>query len=125
VSLDHYPATAHHSGVLLRVLLMLLVVDVSGIAHVGLDMLDALRGTSTETEECEDDCGDCPPGCVSCHCWHGAPAPREVLSSLGDDSAAGLWLTPVEVSVAPRAARAPVGADPDSVYRPPRRCLHV
>jgi hypothetical protein len=111
---------------LLRVCVVLLSVEVSGLAHTCLDLCDAFSGVaSAEAESCDDDCGDeCPPGCPNCHCWRGAPAPDEALSLVSADAASVSSFTRADVSVVPPAAKAPAGADPASIYRPPRSRAH-
>jgi hypothetical protein len=109
----------------LRLCIVLLSVEVSGLAHTGLDLFDALRGLATEAEDCEEDCGgECPPGCVSCHCAHGTTTPQEVFLWIEHGPARVVVSVSAEVSAAPPATQAPAGADPSSIYRPPRRSLH-
>lgn len=109
-------------AMLLRVCVLLLSVEVSGLVHAGLDVLEALRGeSSAHAEQCDDDCGDeCPPGCPNCHCWRGATSPDPDVAAVVVDVPALPCASVAQVSVVPCAAEAPPGADPSSIYRPPR-----
>jgi hypothetical protein len=103
--------------VLMRVLVLFFFFELSGLTHAALDIVGA--GEETAHSDCEDEEAghECPPGCAGCHCWHaGTPTPalpivHEWLAISAPRSHAGF--TPL-IAVAPR------GADPDSVYRPPR-----
>ena len=113
-------------SMMLRLCAVLLSLEVSGLVHAGLDVVEALRGESTEhAEECDDDCGDeCPPGCPNCHCWRGATSPDPDVSAVVVDAPAVSRASVARVSVVPSAAKAPPGADPSSIYRPPRSRAH-
>ncbi len=106
--------------VAIRVLALLLAVEVSGLAHAASDGYAAFAGSAQHEN---GDCGgdqdhECAPGCPNCHCWHaGLP---------GSPAAPDCALTPPtsasvdQIGFVPYAAMAPPGADPESVYRPPR-----
>ena len=101
--------------VALRLLVLLFSAELSGVTHAVLDVL-ADEGAH-ESEDCEEDGHECPPGCPGCHCWHaGAPTPplpftcefKVVISQVA------------KFGFTPHADVPTQGADPDSVYRPPR-----
>lgn len=101
--------------VALRLLVLLFSAELSGATHTVLDVF--AEDGSHESDDCEEDGHECPPGCPGCHCWHaGTPTPPPAIS----------WQSTLIVSqvakagFTPSAEVPPQGADPDSVYRPPR-----
>jgi hypothetical protein len=60
----------------LRVLTLILAAQFSGIVHTTFDVAASLGVTEHPDDGCDGDTQDheCPPGCPSCHCSHGALA---------------------------------------------------
>jgi hypothetical protein len=60
----------------LRVLALAFAAQFSGIVHTTLDVAASLGMTDHPDDGCDGDAQhhDCPPGCPSCHCSHGALA---------------------------------------------------
>lgn len=105
----------------LRVLALLMVAEVSGAAHLGLDIYDLSSGTDHHEshEDCDDEHTDheCPPGCLSCHCAHAAM----VLTALPAERLVQAPLAELTQQPFPSRARLLVGStDLESIYRPPR-----
>lgn len=114
-------ATVVTCFVLLRVCVFMLVGELSGLAHIGLDLFETLQGREHHVE---DDCGDqqgheCPPGCVNCHSSHAVPAIAAAPQPEVDTTPC-VEPPRTEPSVVPYAGLKPAGSDPDSPYRPPR-----
>jgi hypothetical protein len=68
----------------LRLLVVLFAAEFSGAVHTALDVAAALGVMEHPDDGCDSDeqDHDCPPGCPSCHCAHGALAwtpPRSEL----------------------------------------------
>lgn len=103
---------------LLRLLAVLLVGELSGALHTVLDAAASVGLVAHPEDDCDQGDGhECPPGCTSCHCSHGAVA----------------WAAPqmdVRVAIVHAPARAdgfvpserlpPPGVDRARLYRPPR-----
>ena len=108
---------------LLRVFALFVASELSGLAHTGTDVYESFAGHEQHHEaDCEEEEAghECPPGCPNCHCAHASHA-VVVLSGLACQTA----LTPLptvarRVGFVPYAALVPSGADPASLYRPPR-----
>jgi hypothetical protein len=107
-----------------RVVALLMMLELSGAAHLALDGYELLSGEQHQQghEDCEDEQSgrECPPGCLNCHCAHAAvvavaPCLEATYRALHGPE-----------RVAPPRARAlghPVTSERDSIYRPPR--LHA
>lgn len=97
----------------LRVLVVLVSVELSGVTVVACD--DAGDGCCTDCPV-ENNGKECPPGCPNCHCSHGGvslpPAFESTPITLGRINTL-VMPAPYEASV-PRAPPVP------GVYRPPR-----
>ena len=102
---------------LLHIVVLVLSAEVSGTLHAALDV--AVEGglVAHPDDDCERDCRECPPGCLSCHCTHAASAWNTPL-----------W-TPVDAQLALRARAsvsseyddlAPTGPERGRIDRPPR-----
>lgn len=59
--------------VLMRVLAAWFTIELSGVAHAGLDVASELGFAEHPDDDC-DESHECPPGCTSCHCAHGVVA---------------------------------------------------
>lgn len=103
--------------VVVRLFVLLFSAELAGVTHAVLDVF-VCEGAH-ESEDCDEGEGghECPPGCPSCHCWHaGTPTPplpivcelQVVVSQVA------------KLGFTPSTEAPPQGADPDSVYRPPR-----
>jgi hypothetical protein len=105
--------------VTMRVLVLLFTVELSGLSHAALDVLSAASGDLHAESDCEDEEGghECPPGCPSCHCWHAGTPSTPLRMEPGRRIV--LKLT-AELGFVPAQTMPPAGADPASVYRPPR-----
>ncbi len=114
-------ATVVTCFVLLRVCVFLLMGELSGLAHTGLDLFEALQGLEHHVEDdCDDQQGhECPPGCVNCHSSHAVPAIPAAPQPEVDTTP---FVEPprTKPSSVPYAGLKPAGSDPDSPYRPPR-----
>lgn len=100
----------------LRLIAILLSLELSGFAHAAVDGVEACSGVAQhEAGGCEG--ADCAPGCPSCHHWHAGLPPAPLPPASGAASPDGPRR---EATLAPYSAMPPYGADPDSVYRPPR-----
>ena len=105
--------------VVVRVLVALTAVQMTGFPHAVADVVIALQsdGGHHEDEDCpyDKDGRECPPGCPSCHCVHlmGAlpPLAPPVLIELP---------TVTELGLVPYEAQAPPGLALPALYRPPR-----
>jgi hypothetical protein len=105
----------------LRVLVVLVSVQSTGVLHLAADAVDAIADGSQHREgDCDDpDSGrDCPPGCPSCHCTHGMMAAIPVPP--GTVSPAQPPAQPDEAHFWSEEQAPPQGAL-TSVFRPPRR----
>ncbi len=110
----------HRVVVVLRLIVAMTAVQITGIPHVAADMIVAMQSDDHEDhshENCpnDDDGRQCPPGCPSCHCTHAmsalpVAAPPTVLDRL----------IPMEMAIAPYKAQGPPNPDPITLYRPPR-----
>lgn len=105
------------SVAILRVLVLLFSAELSGLTHAAVD-ISGLDGAH-QTDDCDDEKGghECPPGCPSCHCWH-AGTPTAPLAMHFEMQVVVLQVS--RPGFIPVTKAAPRGADPDSVYRPPR-----
>lgn len=103
--------------VVVRVIVAVTAAHITGIPHVVRDVVAAVHGDNVTHEQCpnEEDGRECPPGCPSCHCAH----PMNALPSASPPMVLE-FLIPIEVAMAPYGAQAPPGAEPTSLYRPPR-----
>jgi hypothetical protein len=105
--------------VALRVFAVLLGLELAGVGHAVVDLVECVAAEAGEAhEQCPPDgaCDDCPPGCPSCHCANRVTsvAPnRAPLPSVVETPPADAWLRFAERGVSP-------GPEPSSVYRPPR-----
>lgn len=105
-----------------RILGVVLLLQVSGMAHAVVDTWDALANHSQPCSDgCENDNSgrECPPGCPKCHCSHVSPAvlqarSGEIVALLTSDGAATL---------VPHEASAPSTGQPLFVFRPPKFAL--
>lgn len=106
---------------LLRVCALLLVGELSGLAHTGLDVFESLNGLAQhDADDCDDGKGhECPPGCPNCHCWHAAPSVVATLQLVGHEGPLVATVA-AKVSTVPYTGRQPAGAHPHCPYRPPR-----
>jgi hypothetical protein len=103
----------------LRALVLLFAAELSGLTHAALDISASLSGAQHAASDCDDTEGghECPPGCPNCHCWHaGTPAPQPAIARDLVRIASSVH----EAGLVPYSGQAPSGADPASVYRPPR-----
>lgn len=105
---------------LLRLLALFVSTELAGVVHTALDVTDTLSGAEHPHDDCDAEAGhECPPGCVNCHCTHGAvawAAPRvasvprlEAVHPSGN-----------ETGFVPLADLPPAGPDLPALYRPPR-----
>ncbi|MFT3926823.1 MAG: hypothetical protein QM778_30035 [Myxococcales bacterium] len=109
--------------VLLRVFALFVTAEVSGLAHLGTDLVEAMAGADHvhehEHEDCEDEESghECPPGCPNCHHAHSAV----VLGVLAPETHLEPLLGPERpTGFVPYSEMVRAGADPASLYRPPR-----
>lgn len=109
-----------YAALLLRCLVLLIAIQVSGVGHVLVDAASWFADDTHETSDCDDQPGQpCAPGCPRCHCHHptsvSVPAPNlaELLPLFGSESE----LTSLDDQQAPH------GPAPPSIYRPPRANL--
>lgn len=105
--------------VALRLLVMIVSVQSTGVLHVVADVFaEVVEGSAHRTKDCDDESGpECPPGCPSCHCLHGMvavdPLPPADVSSLRPpvpEREVTWW---VDTQTVPSGAQT-------SVFRPPR-----
>jgi hypothetical protein len=102
----------------LRALSLLVLADLSGLAHTALD----LTGSAHEAygEDCDGGGQDheCPPGCPNCHAGHAGlaspPLAREVVLEPAPALARVELPPPAYDRTQPRAP------DQSALYRPPR-----
>jgi hypothetical protein len=112
---------ARVAAVVLRLLSLLLATELSGAVHAASDIAASLAGTEHPSDDCDDEQGhECPPGCSSCHCTHGA------LGSVTPQLALVMSGKPVhrltgQAGFVPLDAMPPAGPDLTPLYRPPRR----
>ncbi len=108
-------------ALLVRTLVALLALQLSGLPHAIADVADAMVATEAgfSRHDCDDEPADtdCPPGCPSCHCAHANVLPSaqtaDLFAWLG--GLPGSELTDLTYhSNAPRQPLLP------SVFRPPR-----
>lgn len=105
-------------ALLLRVLVVLVSVELSGIAAVagvGIGCGEASTGCCTDCPA-EKNGNECPPDCPNCHCSHGSIALPPVFERLDAERAT----TDVTFFPRPREAGVPHAPHLPSVYRPPR-----
>lgn len=100
----------------IRLLVLLFSVELSGVAHAALDVFDS-EGQHTDDCDDEGEGHECPPGCPSCHCWHAGAPTAQLPIQWGTQL---LIPTRSEAGFVPTSGVPPQGADPESVYRPPR-----
>jgi len=102
---------------LLRLIPLLAVLELSGIAHVVADFFEVVIASGHHDSDCDDDQGGrpCDPGCAACHCAHGGPTvPSAGAQSVGQPRMiCTLESCPPQALFAPSPARAPP-------FRPPR-----
>lgn len=107
--------------VALRVLVVLLGLHVSGVAHAVEDAVNlVVTGHAEHEEQCPADgpCDDCPPGCPQCHCPN---AMRSVAPKAGAP-----FVLVAEAAIAPAvdaAMRVPLSPDLPGLFRPPQAAL--
>jgi hypothetical protein len=104
----------------LRLLLALVTLELSGLAHAGADAYQAAAGFAQHDQDCDDEEAghECPPGCPNCHCVHAAlvlAQPR-----CGETQLEALPPREQASGGVPSTDRVPAPQDPDSIYRPPR-----
>jgi hypothetical protein len=107
--------------VALRVLVVLLGLQVSGVVHAVEDGVSlAMAGHAEHEEQCPADgpCDDCPPGCPQCHC-------PNAMRSLAPKAGAPFVLVAEAASAAAldAAMRAPLSPDLPGLFRPPQADL--
>jgi hypothetical protein len=108
-------------SLVLQVVALFLLAELSGMAHAGIDLYETLAGFEHREH---DDCGDeeagheCPPGCPNCHCFHAGAVASAV--QLVATALIPLRTRVRQAGALPRVGVVPPGADPDSLYRPPR-----
>lgn len=100
---------------LMRLSAVFLVLQLSGAAHFMLDTF----ATNVHPDRCETGCeddaqGQCPPGCLTCHCVHANSSP---LSRTVEMVTAIITMQALVVLSVSDEAPSPTQA---SVYRPPR-----
>jgi hypothetical protein len=98
---------------------LLFAAELSGLTHAALDVSASLLGAQHTSSDCDDSEGghECPPGCPNCHCWHaGTPSPPPVL----ERGRVAIATVACDASFVQYRAHAKAGADPASIYRPPR-----
>jgi len=105
-------------GVILRVVIAFLSIELSGAVHSGLDCAASFGlGEHPEHDYEGGEDHDCPPGCPACHCAHGALAsgaiPLEVRFAVVQRSHR-------VISYVAYHARPPSATDLAPLYRPPR-----
>ena len=106
----------------LRMLALLMVVELSGLAHLTLDAFELVGAVDhhQDQDDCEDEEAghDCPPGCLNCHCAHAA-----ALVVAGPRFEGSCRATRLESELVAFPGRALVhhgATDLESIYRPPR-----
>ena len=109
-------------ALVLRALVLLVSVELSGLACVAAQMIAFGAETSAD---CCSDCPleksgkECPPGCPNCHCSYGGtalpPAVETELASAFDPE--------MNVPAAPVGVAEPRAPVMPGVYRPPRFAL--
>ena len=106
-----------------RALVLLFAVELSGLSHAALDVACSLTGCTHEESDCDESEGghECPPGCPSCHCWHAGAPTAPLRMEPGRRIVVALT---AQQGFVPGVAMPPAGADPDSIYRPPRAAAH-
>jgi hypothetical protein len=105
---------------LLRALLVVLGLQISGAAHAVVDAVAVLTDHAVEHDEpCPPSgpCDECPVGCPDCHC------PNAFRSGLPQSVATLLEPSHSEPLLAWFEQRAPVSPDPSLPFRPPRTLL--
>ena len=106
---------------LLRFLIVACALQLSGTAHLLLDLVGGSAVACIDTCDCADDGGadehGCPPDCPDCSCPHGRlpSLPPEVALAFPDQLAWDL-LAPWT----PYLSGAPPSPSPSCVERPPR-----
>jgi hypothetical protein len=102
----------------LRALVILMALQVSGVAAVAEQFAGSVETTAGCCTDCpmEQDGRECPPGCPNCHCSHGSVA----LPSVGKAQLTHAVDLPCRVAVTPHEATAPRAPRLRGVYRPPR-----
>lgn len=110
--------------VLLRMLAVLFAAQFSGVVHTALDVAAALGVTQHPDDGCDGDGGaedhECPPGCPSCHCSHGALAWSPPRAELGHV----VVYPPLQAAgFVPYERTPPRGAEVTPPDRPPRLAL--
>ena len=105
-------------ALVLRVLVVLVSVELSGLAAVA-EL--GFCGDETSADCCTDcpvekDGKQCPPGCPNCHCSHGGIALAPALETVGALVAA----IDVVILQPPHEAGVPHAPHLPGVYRPPR-----
>ena len=103
----------------LRIFAVVLLLQLSGIAHAAVDTWDSLANQSLHCSDgCEnDDRGqECPPGCPKCHCFHVSPV---VLQERAAEIVA-LPTSDGTCTLVPNEASAPSSGEPLFVFRPPK-----
>lgn len=103
----------------MRALVLLFAVELSGLTHAALDVACSIAGDTHQDDDCDEGEGghECPPGCPSCHCWH-AGAPTAPLRM--EPGRRIVLVMTAQQGFVPGVAMPPAGADPDTIYRPPR-----
>jgi hypothetical protein len=99
-----------------RLLVILLSVQLSGVAHEAAELaVSILAGHAEHEDECAPDrpCSDCPAGCANCHC---SPL-RSLLPHQVTHLRAGFAAGDVTYS---GESGSPPGPDLPSIFRPPR-----
>lgn len=110
-------------AIMLRALVALLALQLSGLPHALDDLADAVvaeAGISRHTD-CngqDPDDADCPPGCPSCHCVHPNVLPPALNADLFGWSGAGDQLADLLYD-----ANAPPQPQLPHVFRPPRAAV--
>ena len=105
-----------------RVLVLVLGLQVSGVAHAAEDALSLVVAEQVEHEECPADgpCNDCPPGCAQCHC-------PNALRSVAPPASLPFVLVLATSKTTARGAKPGAPASPDlpGLFRPPQTALAV
>ena len=99
-----------------RLLVILLSVQLSGVAHDAAELaVSILAGHAEHEDDCPPDrpCSDCPAGCANCHCSPLRSLVPHQVTHLRVGFAAG------DVTYAGQSG-GPPGPDLPSIFRPPR-----